>query len=179
MMILNFLISILTCLKQSLSLQYLNYSLNNVISQVDRVLAAQALEFVRFFTTFDVHSRECQHSQLLRVVPYFTNALKRGLELCPVLVIQIRDSAVKRIHIVEFYHFFHYVFHVALLLLIDLQGRRDLIDFLHELDQLSRAQFYNFTEDDRYLAIIRIENWLSFGTSALYHIIEHLSFEIN
>ena len=94
-------------------------------------------------------------------------------------MIEIWNSAVKRIYIVEFNHILHHVFHLALFLFVYYEGRSDLIDLLHKLNQLGRAQFYNFTEYNGYLAIICIENWLPLRSPFLYHIIEYFSFEFN
>ena len=94
-------------------------------------------------------------------------------------MIEVCYSTVKWIYVVKFNHFFDHVFHIALLLFVYLDRCCDLIDLLHQLDQLGRAQFYNFTKYYGYLAIIRIENRLPLGPRPLYHIIEDFRFEIN
>lgn len=97
------------------------------------------------------------------------------MQLDPVFVVEVGVAAVQGVHIVQLDHgpsdrVLKHVF----LGLVELDHRCDLVDFLHELDQLSRAQSDEFAEDYGELAVRGIQEGLSCVTALLDRIVERI-----
>ena len=109
---------------------------------------------------------------MLWIIPYQSNSLLLNRLRLPFIKIELRGGAIELFEIVEFNDFIGGVVDVFCFV-FDVHGVR-LINLLHQLDQLKRAQFHKLCQSRLNVLIARTEERLFTNTSILEDAVEYV-----